>query len=701
MRVIEYIIGSLVMIILLIGAWVIVNSSQLEQATDRYAMARQAYTESEIANNLDSILDITESTSERTITELLGDTVYYRSENLLYAHGRINSIEVLEALLNHTFGNGTYYFEIEPELYNISLFFVLDGGKSMIDERRILAENLPEIVQEFRRQNYKTHAEVLILANNATVCDEFVAQGIVCENVPDTDLYNSSMNPNPNLLSVPTFGPGEPSLRWFATEDWSAGVVYAAAKAGPALPSKIVMIFPISDESVAGSEAWEACKDLSGTVYLDCIFCESECPTEHRWGLLNRAADKINDTNFVVVPIQGEPYMLVEGLVNGSKDCENYLEACTNYGDKGYHCDPLGTPERRLWVKEWCEEEIYQQMDYLAKETGGQVIQLVNVADLGDVVKKVVQKELDKSTISTGVRREDEERYVVERLIPVTSVAYAKIRFWYYPEIFEVRGGGIEYEVGPKLVLVTVPVNWEGALPSSFTPYSDEHMDFFLEQTPLTDCPSLYRIIQINESCSFAHTPGPPPAPCSDPDCYIPPLENCDVFSCEELQFLMKVRECAERYTTDYDIVVGITDDDIYDRVGGFAAPGFVDAVVISEHHAKVISVHEIGHVFGLVDEYCWNPHYEPVTSPNPTIAPYTSYGRDCGSGAAWAFPPYGLTESDYEYCYQKFGSPVWCLGNENDLGGRCIMSFVNTLEPREFCDLCKAHLARQPQLQC
>ncbi len=277
-----------------------------------------------------------------------------------------------------------------------------------------------------------------------------------------------------------------------------------------------------------------------------------------------------------------------------------------------------------------------------------------------------------------------------------------------------------------KLSLLFVPMNWVGSR-TEFNNVADAQITYFINETPLAKCPEKVSITKMD-----------------------PVNENHKNFSC--LDSLNKIRDFAgdKGYNPDdYDIVAGLVRPQDYTceypAIDGLSNQ--VDTVWINtkEDH---ITAHEIGHMFGLWDEYCSNPagsahpqcndggdprfFHNNIPNVNPLTAAQPMNCPPDGSLDSQGYPccncRYRCANPDGCYCFDKttllanyndiyvvncsptdsctYGRAninygICCQGNMNTKGGRCIMSYTDAPGPRHFCDECKNHLASIPQLQC
>ena len=109
-----------------------------------------------------------------------------------------------------------------------------------------------------------------------------------------------------------------------------------------------------------------------------------------------------------------------------------------------------------------------------------------------------------------------------------------------------------------------------------------------------------------------------------------------------------------------------------------------------------VLTAHEMGHQFGLYDEYCSNG-VNCNLEPNPLR---NEYGCDVNGSCCWSdfrlWPP-PLRFS----CSHPYGAPLCCEGNQSAEGGRSIMSWSDADGPRAHDEPSLEYLAKNPLLRC
>jgi hypothetical protein len=253
----------------------------------------------------------------------------------------------------------------------------------------------------------------------------------------------------------------------------------------------------------------------------------------------------------------------------------------------------------------------------------------------------------------------------------------------------DANGDGIGDACEPYLRLLFVPLNWQTDQ-SEFESSVDTQVQYFTESIPLRDCP--YRISIDTLSVT---------------------TQNFDTFTCTD-------RDCsADRVqdyvrglgitTAAYDVIVGVTGSSPCPPVEGCS--NRENAIWVNTTYLSVIA-HEMGHIFGLEDEYCSNPAGSTDCRCNdgntPGICWDANGERRRSDDINWLDAGFGCNPSGRPCCNFNVTRPcqavnygVCCLGNNNTVGGRCIMSYANAPEPRAFCQHCTDHLSTVEELQC
>ncbi|MFH1404113.1 MAG: hypothetical protein ABIH11_07585 [Candidatus Altiarchaeota archaeon] len=250
--------------------------------------------------------------------------------------------------------------------------------------------------------------------------------------------------------------------------------------------------------------------------------------------------------------------------------------------------------------------------------------------------------------------------------------------------------------VVPNLRYLFVPVRWAGTQ-QQFDDAVDEQLDFFINAIPLKDCPEEVEVEKVDLADGLG---------AGDFDCYTSSVrDHVDGLGIDR---------------SEYDAVIGLTDQNLCGGVVGRS--NGADTIWSFTGYASV-TAHELGHIYGLEDEYCSN--VAGATDGRCNDGDSQNDGAATGdlnylkSGGVEDCPPDGSNDSTNNECCNFFDDEWWhavrsctgmgygicCLGNKNSQGGRAIMSFadVDVLSPgpRAFDETSKAHLATVPVLKC
>lgn len=231
-----------------------------------------------------------------------------------------------------------------------------------------------------------------------------------------------------------------------------------------------------------------------------------------------------------------------------------------------------------------------------------------------------------------------------------------------------------------KFKLAFVPLNQNTG---SYDSAVNSQSEFFIENYPFKSCQDQVEIIKVDEVCSVPVGP----SSCTDSG---------------RQQTIESIEDCVEDAGhPDYDKAAGIFQNDICGGTLGWSyGPSHYDAVVSTVGFEEV-TAHEIGHEYGLNDEYIDTCRYgddlDVLIDPNSNCL-QESFDGDSGidSSGNWVDDsPYcagGSEDAPYE---------VRCRGNKNSAGGRDIMSYGDAPGPRGFAPPAKNHIQANDELTC
>ncbi|MFB6180833.1 MAG: hypothetical protein ABEJ93_03060 [Candidatus Nanohalobium sp.] len=229
---------------------------------------------------------------------------------------------------------------------------------------------------------------------------------------------------------------------------------------------------------------------------------------------------------------------------------------------------------------------------------------------------------------------------------------------------------GTACEEEDKLKLVFVPLNKN--TPDYSTAVSQQSQ-FFKNVYPIN--PGNVNTVKISSTCNVP----------------IDGSTSCN--NANMIQTLEDVEDCAENAGyTKYTSVIGIFQSDVCNSPTGNTAGWSVPSMpsVVAEDTSKIITAHEIGHQYGLNDEYIDACRYGSslgggLVPPASSNCLKKTYDGDKG----FASDSRNTITDNSPFCAggsKKAPSyRIWCLGNKNSKGGRDIMSYAGAPGPREF----------------
>jgi beta propeller repeat protein len=256
----------------------------------------------------------------------------------------------------------------------------------------------------------------------------------------------------------------------------------------------------------------------------------------------------------------------------------------------------------------------------------------------------------------------------------------------------DIHGYRIVYEspnpLEPYIKLLFVPLNWADTQ-EEFNSLVRTQSEFFTNAIPLSACPERISITALNvETQNFATF-----------SCTYP--TNCGVGSIKPFVDSLGIN------TAGYDMIVGLTQASPCSPIAGCS--NGVDTVWVTTTY-DCVTAHEIGHIYGLVDEYCSIP--AGSTDCRCNDGDMGNCSDSGGDGATtgdvnWLDTATGCSPAGAPCCDAIWGDcsvvnyGICCSGNENALGGRCIMSYADAPGPRDYCAHCIAWLSTIAELNC
>ncbi|MFH1638186.1 MAG: peptidoglycan DD-metalloendopeptidase family protein [Candidatus Woesearchaeota archaeon] len=256
-------------------------------------------------------------------------------------------------------------------------------------------------------------------------------------------------------------------------------------------------------------------------------------------------------------------------------------------------------------------------------------------------------------------------------------------------------GNSASHDDDYSLRVLAIPVNWEKRLP--YLMFANDALEKFTRASPLSTCPDKVKRLFADGKINYGGS-------WEKGSCRIANLRNCYNSSMEMLS------KCAEEFRSstgeDYDFVLGIDDSNIAlapdcdynDR--GWTFEGSNSIMVESQYTSDAI--HELGHKFGLRDQYCDCSGTEayglcgPDAIPNP-LREELGCAEDC------------CKEPIVNYPYLE--GCKWCIGNHDlksvdndndgtlDFGKRTAMS--NLVDSSYYSMDEYFFLSTHPKLRC
>ena len=233
--------------------------------------------------------------------------------------------------------------------------------------------------------------------------------------------------------------------------------------------------------------------------------------------------------------------------------------------------------------------------------------------------------------------------------------------------------GNVDEDPGSCLLrFLFVPLDWRGTQ-AEFEHAANEQFQIFINLLDLSECPDNFWIEYLSVTTENL------PAPMCSTNCGVGDVR-------QSFMNLLSIN------INDYDVIAAITDQDICGNTVGCSN---LSDFIWGESGYVVTFAHEVGHILGLGDEYCSRDAGSTCANCSAGSAPPPNFlGIDLGCNSQIGnccnncSGTVGMCVDDYEIC---------CEGNQNSLGGRCIMSYANADGPRAFCNRCLQHAENPP----
>ncbi|MBD3304343.1 hypothetical protein GF343_04300 [Candidatus Woesearchaeota archaeon] len=466
MSVTENVMGGVIVMFIFLVAGAIVIHNLTGHTVDKMELTKNKYLEEAYSSDFNALLQATEPTTMRSFSDLLTDALYYRQDNLTFGSTTINTREFFTSTLDAAIGEGRYYMEIKPKIIEVSLNFVIDGSNSLQDEREQLAKELPGIIEGVKKKIYETGEEIVvaniyILGNRYDLkdrqkCDIYNTDraDITCYVIGAEELYAAPGDFNNETFDVNSkdqykveFNVTPPysdvgyvrnirkaGEKDYYEADWGAGVAYASAhNKGMA---KLVVLFPVSDE-LSTSSIPDACFHISDIPRQKmCDLCSTDCPAERSSASIEKALQVAKTNGHIVNPIYSftcdydyKPmfntyFEIVNGRSTSNVCSEPVCSGCSVNNGVCFHPD--------------CESVILEQMNHVADETFGKVINLEDIQNLVYDISTTIDDNIEEYKFRLGEEYEYAARFVSERSLPLPNKLMTDAKLFIYPNKNEV-----------------------------------------------------------------------------------------------------------------------------------------------------------------------------------------------------------------------------------------------------------------------
>ncbi|MBN2517754.1 MAG: VWA domain-containing protein [Candidatus Altiarchaeota archaeon] len=476
MSAVENIFGMVILVAIFLIASFVLTSDQISQDIEVLQTETQLFYIDKYSSDLDTLLKATEPVSGRSLGLLIGDTVYYKTKVFDFQNYSVNITTNIEAILNYTYGEGGYYFELKPDITDIRMYFVLDGSRTMINEKDQLVEALESLIERLE-ERYTVDTRVYILPFSFD-CEAFWNEGIPCDYITSSIMYTNPEEINFTVNFSQSAFEEEPASAidkdyarqagiiapegyFFSYEDWGSATALVAAMEERDRPSRITIIFPISDELSGGSErsdcgdAWRSFPDLDPedlerkqAIIEMCGYCVPSCPgpSENRSMFsLENALRLAQEKRFYISPIFADNCDFtidVDIYTNHHLPCMRALEtgAASCCGDESYclGCPSAGggvcvTDGCKACIHPECVQNIRDQMEYVAKKTSGTVINLEELDTLELYLNETLNTTIESFSIILGEQK-NTTRLAYDRILQLPNQFSIKAKLWVYPE---------------------------------------------------------------------------------------------------------------------------------------------------------------------------------------------------------------------------------------------------------------------------
>jgi hypothetical protein len=471
----ENIIAGILIIVFFLGIMIVLNKNTTDYIVSDYEITKQVYLKDLYSQNFNTILKITNTDTKRDYSQLLSNTIYYRKEVLNFTNKTVNVTKIFKEVLDEIYGENRYYLEVKPKIIDVSLNFVIDGSDSLKLERERLANELPFIVKKVHEKinqtgNELVTADVFILGDKTktALCTIFSEDDYAhinprsCTIIDANDIYKKDINtidndkfiindieslkniynltpPYDNESNINSFREG--GITDYFGSDWGTGSAYVSLLRKDS--AKLIIIFPVSDE-LSTSSINEDCFNIPINTFEKraeqkiCDLCKISCidgnsiteirslKTIQKAQLIAKENNHIinpifaYDCDYNYKPIFNAQYQTIYGTMTEHACNENNCGGCSKENEGVcFH------PE--------CKETIIKQMEFLAKETNGMVIDLNDIENLDYDIENTIQNNIEEYIFKVG-NMKNSTRYVISRTIPLPNRMTVDVKLYVYPD---------------------------------------------------------------------------------------------------------------------------------------------------------------------------------------------------------------------------------------------------------------------------
>jgi hypothetical protein len=461
------IIMAVVLLVVTVVTSVIIKNSTQDMAQDRNVLREE---QTDVAIN--AILQSTVNQTSTSLSKLIGQSIYEVNTQIVVNSETIDITNTTKDYFDLVFGEDKYYLTIDPVVQGVSLMFVIDSSSTVQSERETIAAEL-EYIRNETKSIIKTSGEetlfitIFLLPTNGdsdcTLFDNLALPDTTCIQLDSVTLYNE-------LLDIgwqrPGFGIGTfeqwASTSPFATpvhfsgSDWAAGVANAALFYNNSFflqtATNLNLIFPLSDELSTSSKA-DFCFQLDDFgEFVACNLCNAACPVNRALQGIEQAIPIVQSSKSVVFPIYSVNcdfrYTAGWNEFSSNANLEVYLDPPKTPldqndfpGDSWCHQDACGACEPApnyntnnplMCIYESCAPVLLDQMEVLASATDGQVFNIVNANEIPENIITAFDDTINQYNFTIGEQRNDTDRFVFEKVIPLTESLRGRLQIWVY-----------------------------------------------------------------------------------------------------------------------------------------------------------------------------------------------------------------------------------------------------------------------------